>query len=69
MIGTIGSTVLIDFEPDFCIKNVALIKPQNSITNILDPFNGVTVISGLPERQLQTVEHQQVYTIGNTVVI
>ena len=27
MIGTIGNAVLIDFEPDFCIKNVALIKP------------------------------------------
>ncbi|MCK4619876.1 MAG: restriction endonuclease subunit S [Desulfobacterales bacterium] len=28
MIGTIGNSVLIDFEPDFCIKNVALFKPQ-----------------------------------------
>lgn len=28
MIGTIGNCVLIDFEPDFCIKNVALFKPQ-----------------------------------------
>ncbi|MFI3220864.1 MAG: restriction endonuclease subunit S [Methylococcales bacterium] len=28
MIGTIGNSVLIDFEPDFCIKNVALIKPK-----------------------------------------
>lgn len=27
MIGTIGNCVLIDFEPEFCIKNVALIKP------------------------------------------
>ena len=27
MIGTIGSATLINFEPDFCIKNVALIKP------------------------------------------
>lgn len=28
MIGTIGNAVLIKFEPDFCIKNVALIKPK-----------------------------------------
>lgn len=27
MIGTVGNTVLIDFQPDFSIKNVALIKP------------------------------------------
>jgi len=27
MIGTIGSAVLINFEPTFCIKNVALLKP------------------------------------------
>jgi type I restriction enzyme, S subunit len=31
MIGTIGNAVLIDFEPDFCIKNVALIKPFKQI--------------------------------------
>jgi type I restriction enzyme, S subunit len=29
MIGTIGNSVLVDFEPDFCIKNVGLIKPKN----------------------------------------
>ena len=28
MIGTIGSAVLVDCEPAFCIKNVALIKPR-----------------------------------------
>jgi type I restriction enzyme, S subunit len=28
MIGTIGSAVVVDCEPDFCIKNVALIKPR-----------------------------------------
>lgn len=28
MIGTIGNAVLVDFEPDFCIKNVALLKPK-----------------------------------------
>ncbi len=28
MIGTIGNCVLVDFEPRFCIKNVALFKPQ-----------------------------------------
>lgn len=28
MIGTIGNSVLIDFEPNFCIKNIALIKPK-----------------------------------------
>lgn len=29
MIGTIGNCALIDFEPYFCIKNIALIKPKN----------------------------------------
>lgn len=29
MIGTIGNSVLIDFEPDFCVKNVGLIKPKD----------------------------------------
>jgi len=29
MIGTIGSAVLVECEPNFCIKNVALLKPQN----------------------------------------
>jgi len=29
MIGTVGDATLINFEPDFCIKNVALIKPRN----------------------------------------
>jgi type I restriction enzyme S subunit len=28
MIGTIGSAMLINFEPTFCIKNVALLKPR-----------------------------------------
>lgn len=28
MIGTIGNCVLVDFEPNFCIKNVALLKPE-----------------------------------------
>lgn len=28
MIGTIGSAALIESEPDFCIKNVALLKPR-----------------------------------------
>lgn len=27
MIGSIGNAVLLDFNPDFCIKNVALLKP------------------------------------------
>ena len=35
MIGTIGSAALIDFEPDFCIKNVALIKPQKILPTFL----------------------------------
>ncbi|MHB8236631.1 MAG: restriction endonuclease subunit S [Acidithiobacillus ferrivorans] len=29
MIGTVGNAALVNFEPDFCIKNVALIKPHN----------------------------------------
>ena len=35
MIGTIGSAVLIDFEPLFCIKNVALIKPKKVLPTFL----------------------------------
>ncbi len=33
MIGTIGNAVLIDFEPDFSIKNVALFKPDLNKVN------------------------------------
>lgn len=33
MIGTIGSPVIVDFEPDFAIKNVALIKFKNNKVN------------------------------------
>lgn len=29
MIGTIGTVALVDFEPNFCIKNVALLKPRS----------------------------------------
>lgn len=35
MIGTIGNCVLIDFEPDFCVKNVGLIKPKKINANYL----------------------------------
>jgi type I restriction enzyme S subunit len=28
MIGTVGNAAIVDFEPRFCIKNVALIKPK-----------------------------------------
>ena len=35
MIGTIGNAVLIDFEPDFSIKNVALFKPFIKYVNPL----------------------------------
>ena len=35
MIGTIGNFVHVDFEPDFCIKNVALIKPVDLKANFL----------------------------------
>jgi len=38
MIGTIGNSSLIDFEPDFSIKNVALIKPQNVDANYLAQY-------------------------------
>lgn len=35
MIGTVGGAVIIDIEPNFCIKNVALIKfTKSSISNI-----------------------------------
>ncbi len=30
MIGTVGNAAFVDFEPKFCIKNVALIKPVSS---------------------------------------
>jgi type I restriction enzyme S subunit len=33
MIGTIGSPVIVDFDPDFAIKNVALIKFKNDLMN------------------------------------
>lgn len=33
MIGTIGSPVIVDFDPDFAIKNVALIKFKNGLMN------------------------------------
>jgi type I restriction enzyme S subunit len=33
MIGTVGNAALVDFEPEFCIKNVALIKPIESKIN------------------------------------
>lgn len=35
MIGTIGNAVLIDFEPEFCIKNIALLKPKKINENFL----------------------------------
>ncbi len=35
MIGTIGNAVLVNFEPNFCIKNVALLKPKKIITTYL----------------------------------
>lgn len=35
MIGTIGNATLINFEPDFCIKNVALLKPKKVLGNYL----------------------------------
>ena len=38
MIGTIGNAVLINFEPNFCIKNVALIKPSKVSGNYLIKF-------------------------------
>jgi type I restriction enzyme S subunit len=43
MIGTIGNAVLINFEPDFCIKNVALIKPFNVYGNYLIQFIHSTI--------------------------
>ena len=35
MIGTIGSAVLVDCEPNFCIKNVALLKVQKASPTFL----------------------------------
>lgn len=35
MIGTIGNAVLINFEPEFCIKNIALLKPKKINENFL----------------------------------
>ena len=35
MIGTVGSAVLLNDEPDFCIKNVALFKPKRAIGEFL----------------------------------
>ena len=38
MIGTIGSAILIEIEPNFCIKNVALFKPRKNIGKFLIQF-------------------------------
>ena len=35
MIGTIGSAVLVECEPSFCIKNVALLKPRKVVPKFL----------------------------------
>ena len=35
MIGTIGNSVIINSEPDFCIKNVGLVKPKSINSNFL----------------------------------
>ena len=48
MIGTIGSAALIDFEPNFCIKNVALLKPRN----VQPPFLIQLINSSLFQRYL-----------------
>ena len=42
MIGTIGSAVLIEIEPDFCIKNIALFKPYKNKINTLFLFQKLT---------------------------
>jgi type I restriction enzyme, S subunit len=40
MIGTIGDVVIVDFDPGFCIKNVALIKPTDVLGEYLVQFLG-----------------------------
>jgi type I restriction enzyme S subunit len=35
MIGTIGNSVIINSESDFCIKNVGLVKPKSINSNFL----------------------------------
>jgi type I restriction enzyme S subunit len=49
MIGTIGSAALIDFDPNFCIKNVALLKPRN----VQPPFLIQLINSSLFQRYLR----------------
>jgi len=51
MIGTIGDAVVVDFEPDFCIKNVALIKPDSS--KILSSFMYQTIISNYYQQYIK----------------
>ena len=40
MIGTIGNAVLVDYEPDFCIKNIALLKTKNVNAEFLIQYIG-----------------------------
>jgi type I restriction enzyme S subunit len=46
MIGTIGSAVLVDFEPRFCIKNVALVKPRRVLPTFLIQLIGSPQFQG-----------------------
>jgi len=52
MIGTIGNAVLVDYEPDFCIKNIALLKPRNFSANFLIQYIGAPVFQVLLSNSL-----------------
>ena len=52
MIGTIGNAVLINFEPHFCIKNVALLKPKHINANFLIQLIHSSFFQNYLERKL-----------------
>jgi len=52
MIGTIGNVALVDLEPDFCIKNVALVKPFGASAGFLIQLLRSTAFQGYLDGQL-----------------
>lgn len=52
MIGTIGNAVLINFKPNFCIKNVALFKPKKIFGEFLIQLISSTLFKSLLEGKL-----------------
>ena len=57
MIGTIGNCALIDFEPDFCIKNIALIKPKNIEEKYLFQFLVSCIFEKYISRKISRIKY------------